>query len=253
MMVNKTTKKKTTNGKPAKTDDNTVKQKISGNVRLLFYGGSKHAGDNWAFYHATKKVISDYKKHYPQDMIIEKFVDSAKTIVDTINEQKEGKIVSLDMFSHGTPRGLHLYKGASLNSKNDFTGEDISEKNLNAGLYAGYIRMWLGDDENSEIRNIYHFDFSKFKQENAIIEIHGCKTGKDPDWPTDSISKNLSEELPDGYIIAHIESANPSVYGEKKTKDEEQDYRFGTRVIWKNGVVIKETQKKGMLRVSDFQ
>ncbi|EDV3193959.1 hypothetical protein JT93_004560 [Salmonella enterica] len=225
---------------------------MSGNVRLLFYGGSKTAGDNWAFSFAAKTVIRDYKKYYPQDMIIERFVDSAKTIVDTINEQKEGKVISLDIFSHGNPKGLYLYKGAPLNAKNNFEGEDIAANDLNAGLYAGYIRMWRGDDEHDEIRNVSQIDFSRFRQRDAIIEIHGCKTGKDPDWPTDSISKNLSEELPDGYVIAHIESANPSVRGEKKTKNEEQDYRFGTRVIWKNGVVIKETEKKGMLRVSDF-
>ncbi|ECA8973252.1 TPA: hypothetical protein JGU28_002429 [Salmonella enterica] len=214
---------------------------MSGNVRLLFYGGSKKSGDNWAFSDGAKVVIRDYKKYYPTDTIIAKFVDSAKTIVDIINEQKDGKIASLDIFSHGTPRGLHLYKTAS--TSHSFTGEDIKEKNLNAGLYAGYWTMWAGDDEHDEIQNISNIDFDKFKTKDAIIELHGCKTGRDPDKVMDSITKNLSEELPDGYIIAHPEPASP---------DKNHDYRHGTRVVWKDGEVIKTITKSGLLKIEDI-
>ncbi|EJU7770366.1 hypothetical protein KAB52_001243 [Salmonella enterica subsp. salamae serovar 4,12:e,n,x:1,6] len=106
-----------------------------------------------------------------------------------------------------------MYKGASLAPDGGFSGEDIKENDLNASLYAGRIRKWLGDDKCDEARTINDIDFTKFSSEDPIIEIHGCKPGNDTDPLTDSITKNLSEELPNGYVIGHTTKANPIING----------------------------------------
>ncbi|EAV2732698.1 hypothetical protein FGH87_07065 [Salmonella enterica] len=69
---------------------------------------------------------------------------------------------------------------------------------------------------------------------------------------TDSITKNLSEELANGYVIGHTTKANPNIHGDKKTSREQQDYRHGQRAIWKDGKVLKTTDKKGILTLMDF-
>ncbi|EHL3467594.1 hypothetical protein LAN87_001190 [Salmonella enterica] len=235
-----------------KTGNYIVKQKITRRVRLIFYGGAKSPKDNSAFEFAEKNIREDYRKLYPHSNIIFIFVDSAKVIVDTINEQQSGKIDSLDLLFHGTERGLYRYKGASLASDGGFSGEDIKDNDLNASLYAGRIRKWLGDDKCDEARTINDIDFIKFSSEDPVIEIHGCKSGNDTDPLTDSITKNLSEELPNGYVIGHTTKANPGINGDGKTSRQQQDYRHGQRVIWKNGKVIKMINKKGMLTVKDF-
>jgi hypothetical protein len=72
-------------------------------VRMIFYGGAKKASDNSSFYYASRNVIKDYKNDIP---IIDKFVDSAKTIIDTIKAQKVGTIQSIDFFCHSSEVGL---------------------------------------------------------------------------------------------------------------------------------------------------
>jgi len=243
--------KKTTSGTSKKVKDYVVEQKITRRVRCIFYGGEKSPKDNSAFEFAAKNIKLDYEKLYPQNNIIIMFVDSAKTVVDTVNEQKTGKIESLDLLFHGTERGLYMYKGASLDTKDGFSSEDIENNDLNASLYAGRIRKWLGDDKCEEARAINDIDFSKFSPEGAIIEIHGCKSGNDTDPLTDSITKNLSEELPGGYIIGHSTKTNPNINGELKTSREQQDYRHGSRVIWQGGKVVKRISKKGALTLRD--
>lgn len=107
---------------------------------MLFYGGAKSIGDNVAFYYASLNVLNDYKKHYPNDIYIHRFVDSAKIIVDTINEQEVNSIASLDLFFHGSKWGLYIYKGSSMNK--ELFREDIEKHNLNAGLYAKNCRFF---------------------------------------------------------------------------------------------------------------
>lgn len=244
--------KKTTSALSTKTGGYIVEQRITRRVRLIFFGGSKNPKDNSAFEFAAKNIKSDYNKSYPNSKVIIMFTDSAKIIIDTINEQKAGKIDSLDLLFHGTERGLYMYKGASLSPDGGFSSESIEDNDLNASLYAGHIRKWLGDDKSDEAKAINDIDFTKFSPEGAIIEIHGCKSGNDTDPLTDSITKNLSEEMPDGYVIGHTTKANPSINGDGKTSRQQQDYRHGQRVIWKDGKIIKLTNKKGILTLKDF-
>ncbi|WP_254422454.1 hypothetical protein [Helicobacter bilis] len=209
-------------------------------VHLLFYGGARKIGDNAAFYYASINVLKDYKHYYPNDIFIHEFVDSAKTIVDKINEQNIESIASLDLFFHGSKWGLYMYKGASMYK--ELLSEDIKENKLNASLYASktadLLTAW---DTHEEKRTIYDVKFDRFISKGAIIEIHGCESGGDL-YVIDSISKNLSEEIPQGYVVGHTTKTNPNI---DNTQDNtKQDYRHGVRAIWQNGKVIKKTTQK---------
>lgn len=167
-------------------------------------------------------------------------MDSAKTIVDKINEQNIESIASLDLFFHGSKWGLYMYKGASMYK--ELLSEDIKENKLNASLYASktsdLVTAW---DTHEEKRTIYDIKFDRFISKGAIIEIHGCESGGDL-YVIDSISKNLSEEIPQGYVVGHTTKTNPNI---DNTQDNaKQDYRHGVRAIWQNGKVIKETRQQ---------
>lgn len=149
-------------------------------------------GDNAAFYYATKNVLADYKQYYAKDTYIFKFVDSAKIIVDTINEQDNYTVASLDLFFHASELGLYIKKGASM-TKNSSKERIVAEK-LNAGLYGSLTAKHSAADGHDELRIINDIEFKKFITKGAVIEIHGCKSGGDPSF-IDSITKNLSEEI----------------------------------------------------------
>ena len=223
-------------------------EEMNKKVRLFFYGGARNIGDNAAFYYASLNVVSDYKRHYPDDTYIHMFVDSAKTIVDTINAQKLHSIASLDLFFHGSKWGLYIYKGSSM-SRN-LSLEDVGQYNLNAGLYASKTTSIItATDVHEDKRTIYDIKFDRFITQNTYIEIHGCESGGDL-YIIDSITKNLSEEIPHGYVVGHITKANPNIDNTKDTK--KQDYRHGKRAIWQNGKVIKETTQKRWINLGDL-
>lgn len=238
---------KTKNELTASTEKIEKKINVIQKVRLLFYGGAKVPRDNSAFYFAAKNVEKDYRQKFPNDSYINLFVDSSKTIIDFINIQKKSTIASLDLFFHGSKWGLYMYKGSSMNK--ELSKEEVSSKNLNASLYAGKTHDLLSStDGHPEKSTIYDIQFDRFIQKGSVIEIHGCESGED--LPIiDCISKNLSEELPEGYIIGHTTKANPNINGDKKTSNQQQDYRHGKRAIWQNGKVLAYTTQKRWLNI----
>lgn len=242
---------KKTTGITSEKYNTLVEQKISKiYTRILFYGGATNIGDNATFEYAAKNVLADYKRHYPKDTYIFKFVDSAKTIVETINKQYDYTVASLDLFFHASIWALYIIKGASM-SKN-LSKERIEPEKLNAGLYGSSTsKLFKSSDGHAEIRTIYDIKFKKFITKGAVIEIHGCDSGGDH-YLMDSITKNLSEEITEGYVIGHTQKANPNINGDKTTY-KQQDYRHGARAIWKNGTVIKTTTKKGWINLSELK
>lgn len=246
-MSNKHSSSQMTSGTTQKTKDNLVVQKITRRVRILCYGGALKVGDNASFQFAAKNVRSDYVDKFPNDKIIFEFIDSAKKIIDIINTQAEGKIASLDLFFHGSKWGLYIYKGSSMNKS--LSKDDVAEENLNAGLYGSDSTGLSATDVHEDKRTVYDIDFSRFIKSKAVIELHGCESGGDL-YIIDSISKNISEKLTDGFVIGHVTKANPNI--NNTTVNTEQDYRHGKRAIWKNGEVIKETTKQKWLNPNDF-
>lgn len=219
-------------------------------VRLLFYGGAKLSSHNSAFYFASLNVQKDYKndgniKHIK--------IETAKQIVDTINNQKESSIQSIDFFSHGDMLGLYFIKGSDINK--NITQEDVEKNKLNSSLYLGSAtRFVMGSNVGEDSRTISDIDFSRFSK-TCKIEIHGCLTARDM-YVKDNICEELSELLYDGdrtdsIVIGHTEKANPNIKG-SSTKNSEQDYRHGERLVFNNGKVILTTKKTGRITANEI-
>ena len=73
---------------------------------------------------------------------------------------------------------------------------------------------------------------------------------------SDNIAEEFSKLLhkagkTGAYVIGHITKSNPNIKG-KATKNSEQDYRHGTRVVYRNGAVIFKTKKTGFLKEADI-
>lgn len=219
-------------------------------VRLLFYGGARNSAHNSAFYYAAKNVMTDYKN---DGLIICKSVDTAKKIVDTINEQADGIIQSLDIFSHGGPGGLFFIKGASIHG--NITEEDVKKNKLNSSLYVGnLVKILYGSNKSDDSRIVQKIKFSRFTK-NAKIEMHGCQTCYDM-IVLDNMCEELSELLykagkTESVVIGHVDKANPNINADK-TSDQQQDYRHGKRHIFNNGKIIWTTSKKGRITASEI-
>jgi hypothetical protein len=90
-------------------------------------------------------------------------------------------------------------------------------------------------------------DFSKFAN-NVKVELHGCRTAEDGG---DNIASEFSKKLADAgktksAVIGSATKSNPNING-NKTKLVEQDYRHGTRAVYKGGNRLYETKTKGAL------
>ena len=89
--------------------------KLKSPIRLVLYGGARSIGDNGAFFHASKNVISDYKNDLP---IKSYFISGGiKQFIELINSQPANSVQSLDIFGHGSEKGFYTVIGASM-SKN---------------------------------------------------------------------------------------------------------------------------------------
>jgi hypothetical protein len=220
-------------------------------VRMIFYGGAKKASDNSSFYHASRNVIKDYKKDIP---ILEKFIDSAKTIIDTIKAQKVGTIQSIDFFCHSSQIGLHLVKSANL--KTNILDKDMEIKKLNTSLYSmKFYESALGDYLHIEANVLNSMSFNRFTS-SAKIELHGCNTA-DELYLFDNFAEELSELLYDAeknnsVVIGHITKANPLINGDGKTTIAEQDYRHGGRNIYNNGDKLSTSYTKGRIGANEI-
>ncbi len=93
--------------------------------RLFIYGGSRQAGDNGAFYHASRNVLKDYNNDLPS---ISFFVDKGnKSVISALKKQRDNSIQSLDLFCHGDPDAIYFILGASM--AESISKTDIYEKN----------------------------------------------------------------------------------------------------------------------------
>jgi hypothetical protein len=219
-------------------------------VRLLLYGGARKSSDNSAFYYASLNVKKDYNN---DGKIILSSVDTAKKIIDTIAEQRDNSIQSLDFFSHGGPGGLFFIKGSSTN--NDLSSEEVEEQNLNSSLYVGrLVKTFYGSDKNNDSRIVQQIPFEKFTR-NCKIEMHGCQTCYDM-TVLDNMCEELSELLysagkTDSVVIGHAGKANPNING-TSTTIAGQDYRHGKRCVFNNGKEIWSTNKSGRITAAEI-
>ncbi len=236
-------------------------------IRLVYFGGSREfdlngkarsrgISDNSAFQIAANNVIKSYMGK--KDKVIIKKIDTARHIVNDIEQQLEGSIVSLDILSHGSPLSLNF-------SKKPYQA---------CGFYVGWIGKkaicsYYSDDDGdykftADARSISDINYKKFDK-SARIQLHGCLTASDwfrsPNgkklFPiiVDNVATQLSQELysagkKDAIVIGHSTRGNPLING-KGTKIREQDYRHGERIIYHSDGKSKSTTKTGYL-TDDF-
>lgn len=202
-------------------------------VRLIFAGGAKKVGDNGAFTAAAKNVNATYGG---KGKILE--AKSSDYISKTINSYEENTVASLDILTHGSQVAFFMYK--------KYEGDDDW---TNVSMYDwGWTKTITGDDIGKEAGKIDDIKFNRFT-DNAIIEIHGCKSAADNWFDLDNIAVDMSQKLDNAgkknaVVIAHVEKANPLING-KKTTNKQQDYRHGKRVVYHDGKVLFSTSKKG--------
>ncbi len=228
--------------------------------RLIFYGGTRERNNdgkerpvgkahNWAFYHAAQNVRKDYKDFSATGEIIK--IDCADSIVKKIAAQPEGSIQSLDVLSHGTPYTLNFSVSDDRNC--GFATSWLIKSGANiVGRFRDDLNAFDGRS-----RYFSDIDFTRFSN-TARVQFHGCSiAGEDGlSAVSDNIAEVVSKLLHDAgktgaYVIGHVTKSNPNIKG-KATKNEEQDYRHGTRVVYRNGAIIFRTKKSGFLKESDI-
>ena len=65
------------------------------------------------------------------------------------------------------------------------------------------------------------------------------------------VSEGSNPANSNAVVIGHATKANPNINGDS-TKNSEQDYRSGTRVVYHNGEVLFTTQKKGRITAAEI-
>jgi len=127
---------------------------------------------------------------------------------------------------------------------------------INQSLYRDKTAFENTDYPTTEnAKTLDDIDWSKFTTD-AVIESHGCKTAAAKDFGGSNKDGNImmimSKKLyaagkTRAVTIGHTQNANPNINGDGKTKDEEQDYRQGERVIYWNGNEILKISEKGAI------
>jgi len=216
--------------------------------RLFIFGGAGFQSDNNTFLHALRNVKRDYGSD--GEMKESAIIKSGKQIVDIINGHSNSAIQSLDIITHGGGRALYLVKNK--NGEYSSLTEDIPiADRLEVNLYAGKaLKFWesFGSNIGSEATTIDSINYKRFRNASKI-ELHGCNAAdQDAAYFWDSIAVNLSDKLyaagrKRAVVIAHDGPASPLING-PDTKPEEQDYRWGKRVVYHDGDLLFWTWKK---------
>lgn len=78
-------------------------------IRLIIHTDSRKKPDVNTFA-AAKTLVSDYRQNYSKqgDTIKMVFVKTGRDIVNEINQIGVGKLISLDIVSHGNQGGIHI-------------------------------------------------------------------------------------------------------------------------------------------------
>lgn len=217
-------------------------------TRLVIYGGARKSGDNSAFFHASKNVIKDYKNDLPVKSVFMK--NGIKDLLDTINNQPEDSVQSLDIFVHGSEYGLYTVIGSSL--EKSISEKDVNSMNLESNIYINLNRkiyQWspTGQKNWNNLYTLSDINYKVFTKESKI-EIHGCHTAFD--GANDTLCAVLSKYLYDAgklrsVVIGHTDYANPNRGGTKEIS--KQDYRHEERAIYNNGRLIAKTRLEGRI------
>jgi hypothetical protein len=227
------------------SDENEIIEAETKKVAIAFYGGARTIGDNGSFKIAATNTQISYKSVYKNSL---HFAKSGQFIVDTINDVSDDSIGRLDIITHASATAAYMVRNKETKDSGEaktIPEDQVESNNMYASSTAKGIESWgAGDDEVT----IYDIEFKKFAND-AVVELHGCKVATTPyELVIDNLAQNLSEELyseekKEAVVIGHATKANPNING-TNTKDKDQDYRHGERIIYHNGSVLFRTKEK---------
>jgi hypothetical protein len=245
-------------------------------TRLILHTDSLKSADVNTFRNGAKTVAKAYKAKYPKDNVIVEYVRSGKEIVKHINKVGIGKLVSLDIVSHGNQGGIHIARKLTKPEKSPFlqrnahvlirrhsdrpqteADAEFMEESIH-GLYAGYasklgVAYYYNQtyEKSSDISYIDEIKYDRFA-DNSVVEFHGCRTAEVVpvlnSWIKDNFAKNFSDELGEkGTVIGHITNSAP----DKNPNGNTSDYRYGKVRVYKNGKLIKDSVERYGLKLEN--
>lgn len=246
---------------------------MDGKTRLIVHTDSIKIADVNTFKNAAVTLSKVYKTKYMKDIVKVEFVRSGKEIVRAINNVGIGKLISLDIVSHGNQGGIHIAKKLMKPEKAGFIQQrahvhirrhsDNPQTEVDAvfmeesmhGLYSDYFSK-LGVayyynqtfERSTDIAYLSEIKFDRFA-DNSIVEFHGCSTAEIIPilnaWIKDNFVKNFSDNMGEkGIVIGHITNSSP----DKNPNGNLNDYRYGKVRVYKNGSLIKDKVERSGLK-----
>ena len=238
---------------------------MAGLTHLILHTDSIKQSDIHTFKNAAITLSSSYKAKYPGDIVKIDFVRSGKDIKRHINNVNVGKLITLDIISHGNQGGIHIARKLTKPEKSGFlqrnahvmirrhsdnpqteADAEYMEESMH-GLYSDYLST-LGAayffnqtyESSTDIAYIKEIDFGKFSA-NSVVEFHGCRTAENVPilntWIKDNFAKNFSDKLGEkGIVVGHITNSSP----DKNPNGNANDYRYGKVRIYRNGRILKD-------------
>jgi len=242
-------------------------------TRLILHTDSIKNADVNTFKNAAVTLSKFYKSNYVGDSVKVKFVRSGQEIVEEINNVAVGKLITLDIVSHGNQGGIHIarklpkterpgfiQKNAHVmirrHSDNPQTEVDAEymEESMH-GLYSDHFSK-LGVayyynqtfERSTDINYLNKIEFNRFAN-SSVVEFHGCRTAEFipglNSWIKDNFAKNFSDSLKGkGIVIGHITNSSPN----KHPNGNDNDYRYGKVRIYKNGSMTKDAVERWGLK-----
>jgi hypothetical protein len=241
-------------------------------TRLILNSDSIKVADVHTFRNAAITILKDYKAKYPLDTVKIAFVHSGKDIVNQINSTGIGKLISLDIISHGNQGGIHIARKLKQPEKSGIlqrnmhvllrrhsdkpqteADAEFMEESMH-GLYSGYFSK-LGVayyynqtyERSTDIAFLQDIEFSRFS-DKSVVEFHGCRTAEIipalNSWIKDNFAEDFSEQLGNkGIVIGHVTNSTPN----KNPNGNPNDYRYGKVRVYKNGKLIKDNVERQRL------
>lgn len=243
-------------------------------VRLIIHTDSRKQSDVNTFKAAAIAIKKSYQLKYStnQHEIKLIFVKNGKEITTTINSVGKGKLVSLDIISHGNQGGIHISRDIPKPVKSDIikrnahvmirrnsdrpqSMEDAEymEESMH-GLYSDYASK-IGVSyyynqivaDSTDIATLSNIKFEVFS-DAAVVEFHGCRTAEIVPvlntYLKDNFAKNFSDNLnKSAVVIGHITNSAPN----KNPNGNSNDYRYGKVRIYKNGKLVKDNVERSKL------
>lgn len=248
---------------------------MANQTRLIIQTDSRKKSDVNTFRAAALTLAKIYKAKYAKqnDTIKVVFVSNGLEIANAINSVQAGKIITLDIISHGNQGGIHISRNLLSPVKSGFIQRqahvalrkysdrpqtmgdaEYIEESMH-GLYSDYfskvgVSYYYNQtyDGSPNVASLSDIKFDRFA-DGAVVEFHGCRTAEIVpilnSYMKDNFAKNFSDSLKNkGIVIGHLTNAAP----DKNPNGNINDYRYGLVRVYKSGDLIKDKVERATLK-----